>query len=100
MSDGVNTVSINSQFDGGAIVVLAANDPAHIRLALRSDNAADFKQWFYFRVLSPIGQPLVMHIENAAEAAYPSGWPGYQAVASHDRQTWFRVPTRYEQGML
>lgn len=100
MSARVNTVSINSQFDGGAIEVLAASDPANIRLALRPDNAADFKQWFYFRVLSPVGQPLVMQIENAAEAAYPNGWPGYQAVASHDRQTWFRVPSRYEQGML
>jgi murein tripeptide amidase MpaA len=37
-----------------------------------------------------------MTIENAAGAAYPDGWKGYQALASYDRETWFRVPTDYD----
>ena len=42
-----------------------------------------------------------MRFENAAEAAYPGGWPGYRALASYDRQNWFRVAaTRYEDGHL
>ncbi|RCS59320.1 M14 family metallopeptidase [Parvibium lacunae] len=97
-------LTINAQFDGGAITVLAADQPQAIRLALRPDQGvegpAEFKQWFYFRVWQPACAPLHITLENAAEAAYPSGWPGYQAVASHDRVHWFRVPTRYVDGQL
>lgn len=32
-----------------------------------------------------------MHFENAAEAAYPKGWEGYQACASYDRRNWLRT---------
>jgi murein tripeptide amidase MpaA len=28
------------------------------------------------------------------------GWRGYQAVASYDRERWFRVPTTYQDGEL
>ncbi|WP_414690602.1 M14 family metallopeptidase [Novosphingobium sp. UBA1939] len=39
--------------------------------------------------------------ENAAEAAYPDGWPGYRCVASYDRRNWFRIgETRFENGQL
>jgi murein tripeptide amidase MpaA len=41
-----------------------------------------------------------MRILNAGQASYPDGWVGYQAVASYDRQSWFRVPTTYENGVL
>ena len=41
-----------------------------------------------------------MRLCNAHEAAYVDGWDGYQAVASYDRQYWFRVPTRYDNGEL
>ncbi|VEB41464.1 Uncharacterised protein [Chromobacterium violaceum] len=37
---------------------------------------------------------------NAAECAYPQGWVDYQAMASYDRVNWFRVPTRYEDGVM
>jgi murein tripeptide amidase MpaA len=47
------------------------------------------------------GKPLRLVFENAAEAAYPDGWPGYRCVASYDRHNWFRVSaTRYEDGRL
>lgn len=92
---------ISSSFDSGAIEVVSLADPENIRLRLRPDNAADFRQWFHFRLQGAAGTPLVMRIENAADAAYPAGWPAYRAVASYDRREWFRLPgTRYENGQL
>jgi murein tripeptide amidase MpaA len=37
-----------------------------------------------------------MHLNNAGNAAYLEGWEDYQAVASYDREHWFRVPTQYD----
>lgn len=94
-------IRISSCFDSGAIQVLSVDDPAHIRLALRPDNRADFRQWFHFRLTGGEGRALSLRIENAAQAAYPEGWSGYRCVASYDRRHWFRIPTtRYEDGQL
>ena len=94
-------VKITSAFDSGAIEVLSLDDPANIRLRLRKDNAADFHQWFHFRLTGAAGLPLRMVFENAGTAAYPDGWPDYRCVASYDRQNWFRIAgTRYENGEL
>ena len=84
---------ITSAFDGGNIIVHSANDPANIRLAIRHDNASDFFQWFYFRVSGAKDQDLHMVLENAKDAAFTGGWENYQACASYDRETWFRVET-------
>lgn len=92
---------ISSGFDSGSIEVLCADDPLDVRLRLRADNAAEFRQWFHFRVQGVAGTPLRMVFENAADAAYPDGWPGYRCVASYDRQHWFRITdTHYENGQL
>ncbi|MCF7528819.1 M14 family metallopeptidase [Neisseria lisongii] len=93
-------IKISTSFDAGSVVVKDAGDPANIRLALRPDNASDFAQWFYFRLQGAAYQHCTMHFENAAASAYPEGWEDYCAVASYDRQNWFRVPTRYENGVL
>lgn len=93
-------LKISTQFDAGSIIVQDLSDPQNIRLALRPDNAADFTQWFYFRLQGAAYQNCVMHFENAAQSAYPEGWEEYQACASYDRQNWFRVPTHYENGIL
>ena len=93
-------MKISTQFDAGAVIVRDLSNPEHIRLALRPDTAADFKQWFYFRLQGAAYTHCVMHFEDAHESAYPEGWDGYQAVASYDRQNWFRVPTQYENGEL
>ncbi|MDO4997707.1 MAG: M14-type cytosolic carboxypeptidase [Neisseria sp.] len=93
-------LKISTQFDAGSVVVRDLSDAQNIRLALRPDNAADFAQWFYFRLQGAAYTPCVMHFENAAQSAYPDGWEDYQACASYDRQNWFRVPTRYENGVL
>ena len=94
-------MKISHNFDAGAIEVVSLADPQDVRLRLRADNAAEFRQWFYFRLQDVAGQRIRMVFENAAGAAYPDGWPGYRCVASYDRRTWFRVPgTRYEDGCL
>lgn len=94
-------MKINHGFDAGAIEVVSLKDPQNIRLRLRPDNAAEFRQWFYFRLNDAAGQHVRMVFENAASAAYPDGWVGYRCVASYDRRNWFRVAgTRYEDGQL
>ncbi|SNS58201.1 Murein tripeptide amidase MpaA [Noviherbaspirillum humi] len=94
------TIKISQQFDAGAIEVVAAADPASIELRLRKDSHADFSQWFHFRLQGARGQACRMHILNAGEATYPDGWRDYQAVASYDREAWFRVPTSYDGKVL
>ncbi len=92
---------ISWNFDAGAIEVVSLPDEGDIRLRLRADNAADFRQWFYFRLHGAAGKAVRLVFENAAESAYPDGWEGYRCVASYDRRTWFRVAgTSYEGGQL
>ena len=92
-------IKISHQFDAGAIDVLRADDPAAIELDIRKDSHADIIQWFYFRLQGAQATPCTMRFLNAGAAAYPDGWTDYQAVASYDRATWFRVPTSYD-GMV
>ena len=87
---------INSQFDGGNIQCIDSSDPSNIRLLIEKDNQSDFYQWFYFRVSGAQGLDCHYNIENADGAAYAEGWSGYHAVASYDRETWFRIPTSYD----
>ena len=94
------TIKISDSFDAGAIEVIRAQDPARIELQLRKDSHADFSQWFYFRLQGARGTPCVMRILNAGQATYPDGWTDYRAVASYDRENWFRVPTQYDGQML
>ncbi len=91
---------ISSQFDGGNIAVVSANNPSNIRLQIRKDHGSDFYQWFYFRVSGAAGQVCRFVIENAGGAAYVGGWDGYEACMSSDRQTWSRVETLYQDGEL
>ena len=96
------SLQITSAFHGGNIIVQSANDPANIRLSIRPDNNSDFFQWFYYRVSGGKGQDLHMVLDNAKDAAFTGGWDGYQACASYDRETWFRIPaTSYgEEGLV
>ncbi|MDO5686430.1 MAG: M14-type cytosolic carboxypeptidase [Neisseria sp.] len=93
-------LKISSSFDGGSISVLAADHPENIQVRLRPDNASPFKQWFYFRVQGAAYCPCRMDFGDVTDSAYPDGWEDYQAVASYDRQNWFRVPTTFENGCL
>lgn len=87
---------ITSQFDAGAIDVVSCDDADAIRLKIRPDTQAEFAQWFYFRLTGAAGLPCRITFENASECAFAEGWRGYQAVASYDKQHWFRVPTSYD----
>ncbi len=91
-----HSITISSQFDAGAIEVVRADDPADIELRVPADNAAEFAQWFHFRLQGAAGVPVCLRFTNAGACAYPKGWDGYQALASHDRQHWFRVPTSFD----
>jgi murein tripeptide amidase MpaA len=93
-------MNISSNFDSGNIRVISHNDPLDIQLEINKDHESDFFQWFHFRLESTPFLSHKLHINGLAESAYPEGWEGYQAVASYDRQTWFRVPTTYKDGTL
>ena len=93
-------MKISSQFDSGNIVVKAAQNPLDIQLEIQKDHESDFFQWFNFRLETQQDQLHKINISNLETSAYPEGWDNYQAVASYDRQTWFRLPTSYENGTL
>ena len=93
-------LKISTLFDGGSIEVLSLDDPQNIQVRLRQDNAADFRQWFYFRLQGAAYLPCVIDFGDVSDTAYPAGWEDYQAVASYDRKNWFRVPTSFENNCL
>ena len=87
---------IDSDFDGGSILVLGEADGGETALALRPDSAAELRQWFCFRSWGEPGEERRFRIENAGEAEYPDGWEEYRACASYDGERWFRVPTTFD----
>lgn len=89
-------IQVSSAFDGGAITVLDAARADDIRLALRPDAAADFSQWFHFRVAGVRDTALTLHLGGAGASSYPGGWPGYRALASYDLEDWFRLDTAFD----
>ena len=89
-------MEITTNFDSGSIEVIEAAEPHNIRLQLKADNNSCDRQWFHFRLVSIANEPHQIKIINAARSTFSAGWEGYQAVASYDQQTWFRVPTEYD----
>ncbi|RTR38820.1 hypothetical protein EKG38_11720 [Shewanella canadensis] len=91
---------ISANFDGGNIEVLNQDNINDVQLAIRPDVGNEFYQWFNFRLEGEVGNQYTLNIMNAGSASYTKGWENYQAVATYDRQTWFRLPTKYEDGKL
>lgn len=89
-------LSISTQFDSGAIEVVRVDDRGDIDLNIRRDTAADIWQWFHFRLQGAAGLPVTLRFLNASQCTYPKGWEGYNVVASHDRENWFRISTEYD----
>jgi murein tripeptide amidase MpaA len=89
-------LKISHAFDAGAIEPIALDAAENIRVNIRADSHADFRQWFYFRLQGARGESCRIRFENAGHCTYVDGWHGYQAVASYDRQQWFRVPTGFD----
>jgi murein tripeptide amidase MpaA len=91
---------ITANFDSGNIEVINLEDNSNIQLAIRPDVGGEFFQWFNFRLEGTVGEQYTLNLINAGEASYLAGWENYQAVASYDRQHWFRLPTFYTEGKL
>lgn len=89
-------MKISSNFDSGNIEVLEATSFDNIQLAIRKDTDSHFYQWFHYRLTGARDKECIMKITNASESAYPDGWKDYEAVATYDRVTYFRVPTEYD----
>lgn len=91
------TLNISADFDSGNIQVLDASDRTRISLAIRPDLQSPHFQWFHFKVegLEP-GAAHHFSLGNASESAFNSAWTGYNAVASYDHETWFRVPSSFD----
>lgn len=94
------TIKISQNFDAGAIEVVRADHAGDIALNLRTDSHADIRQWFHFRLQGARDQETVIRILNAGQSTYPKGWENYQAVASYDRENWFRVETEFDGQVL
>ncbi|MES2150793.1 MAG: M14-type cytosolic carboxypeptidase [Pseudomonadota bacterium] len=94
------SIKISTQFDAGAVDVISATSADAIDLHIRKDSHADITQWFYFRLQGAQGQACTIRFLNAGQSAYPDGWIDYQAMASYDRVSWFRVPTSYDGSVM
>ena len=93
------TITVSSAFDSGNIR-LVRSEGTTIDLEIVPDKDSDFYQWFHFRLAGARGQTLTLRIINCEGAAYPMGWPGYQARVSHDRDAWTLADTSYADGVL
>ena len=90
------TLHMSDAFDSGAIDVVSADRPDDIRVNIRADTHADFRQWFHFRLQGGRGRACRLRFLNATACTYVDGWQGYRAVASYDRKRWFRVATAFD----
>lgn len=96
----VKNMIISSQFDSGNIECTSQTDANNIQLHIKADNQSEFYQWFHFKVSNVKDVDCRYVINNAGGAAFTGGWRHYQAVASYDREYWFRVETHFENGEL
>ncbi len=87
---------ISANFDSGSIEVVAANTPNDITLRIPKDNQSEFYQWFHFKLDSEAMVAHTIKLIELKNSAYPKGWENYQAVASYDGDTWFRVETHFD----
>ncbi|MGJ3442503.1 M14-type cytosolic carboxypeptidase [Pseudomonas sp. Je.1.5.c] len=97
MTVTLSPLQIDCDFDSGNIQVKDASDPSRVHLAIRPDSHSDHFQWFHFKVdgLTP-GHTHRFSLDNASQSSYKNAWDGYQAVASYDQQSWFRVPSQFD----
>ncbi len=92
----MNDIKITAAFDSGNIEVIAI-DGTNAELAIRRDHGSAFFQWFHFRVSGSKGRALSLRLTGLAGAAYPMGWPGYQACVSEDREDWRRAASTWDE---
>lgn len=93
-------IHIRSDFEGGSITVIDASSANNIQLEIAKDNKSCSRQWFYFSVETTSAKMQKIQILNANKASFTDGWKDYQAFASYDQKSWFRVNTDYKKGQL
>ena len=91
---------IDSHFDSGNIEVVELLDNNIANLRIKKDAGDEHMQWFHFRVDGAKDKGVTLRIVNAGDASYPKAWNGYRVCTSVDRQTWTRVDTTFEDGVL
>ena len=101
--------TFDSSFEGGSVDILDASDPGNVRLNLKTDPNAEESYWFFFRLSGARGKTCRLVIENAggafrlakrAATDIPGPYQDYRACGSADLDSWFRVPTAFENGKL
>ncbi|WP_257251770.1 M14 family metallopeptidase [Burkholderia cepacia] len=91
---------IDTDFEAAAIDHVAS--PASgspLRLRLRSDNAAEFAQWFAFELVDLPPGGVDVRIEGLAGSSYPKGWVDYRVCMRADggeAAAWRRLPTDFD----
>lgn len=93
-------MEIDAQFDGGSIEIVDATPDGRVELAIPTDSAAAFRQWFCFRALGLKQRPRSFALVNAGDATYADAFVGYSVMASYDQRRWFRVPTTFDGQVL
>ena len=107
-------VTISDAFDAGNVELDPSSDadPSKVRVRIKPDPYTELEekshmQWFAFRAThdasSSAEEKVTYEISNAGECSFAVAWRGAEVVASHDKETWRRVPsTRYdeERGVL
>lgn len=97
--------SITGNVPQGSIEVVAADDPADIRLRLRPDPGSGYMGYYHFRVIGLRGTDCTFRILNAGETEaqrlagredVENGWTNTGPVASYDRRLWRRVPAQFD----
>jgi murein tripeptide amidase MpaA len=95
-----SSVFVTANFDAGNIRVVGITNHYDIRLEICDDALTKSKQWFYFQISGVKSKNCLIHILNAGECTFPDGFKDYEICASYDEQSWFRVTTRYDDGIL
>lgn len=97
----MTSLKISADFDSGNIEVIDAGNPEQIKLAIRPDTRSPHFQWFHFKADGlQTGQAHHFSLTNASQSSYNNAWTGYNAVASYDHETWFRVPSTFDGSAL
>ena len=91
---------IDTDFEAAAIDHVASpTSGSPLRLRLRSDNAAEFAQWFAFELVDLPPGGVDVRIEGLAGSSYPKGWVDYRVCMRADggeAAAWRRLPTDFD----
>ena len=108
-------VTISDAFDAGNIEHVGDSSleeaSSSVQVRIKPDPFTELEgkshmQWFAFRTTHDAAsseETVTYEIANAGECSFAVAWRGAEVVASHDKETWRRVPsTRYdeERGVL